>query len=139
MRWYEKKLREIERGRSLPLVLESEAGSLDGRVAVVGMTEVMTTDSGELTQEHMVAPRMTAGHVLVPGHDNPGCGVACAYGVEVGRAAAVAVSGTAQGVAAGVAIAAAVGEDTGVAVAHTRASPHQALVPPAGGMKHKKR
>jgi hypothetical protein len=109
---------------------------------VVGMTEVMTTDSGELTQEHMVAPRMTAGHVLVPGHDNPGCGVACACGVEVGRgvvAAAVAVSGTAQGVAVGAAIAAAVGEGTGVAVAHTKASPHQALVPPAGGMKHRKR
>lgn len=114
---------------------------MDGRVAVVGMMEVMTTDSGELTQVRMVA-RRTAGQVLVPGHDIRGCGEACAYGVEVGRgvvAAGVAVSGTAQGVAVGVAIAAAVGEGTGVAVAHTRASPHQALVLPAGGMKHKKR
>jgi len=110
---------------------------LDGRVAVVGMMEVMTTDSGELTQVRMVARRMTA-EVLVPGHDFRGCGVACACGVEVGRgaaAAAVAVSGMAQGVAVGVAIAAAVGEGTDLAVAHTRASQ-----PPAGGMmKHKKR
>jgi hypothetical protein len=92
--------------------------NLDGRVAVVGMSEVMTTDSGELTQVRMVARRVTA-EILVPGHDIRGCGVAC--GVEVGRGV----------------VAAAVGEGTGVVVAtvaHTRASR-----PPAEGMKHKKR
>lgn len=113
-------IKEIVKGDGeggLPLVLGSEAGNLDGRVAVVGTTEVMTTDLGELTQVHMVAQRITA-EVLVPGHDIRGCGVACA---EVGRGV----------------VAAAVGEGTGVAVAtvaHTRASR-----PPAGGTKHKKR
>jgi hypothetical protein len=114
----------------------------------------MTTDSGVLApaqaQAVDTAQRLTAGEVLVLGHNIHGCGAACVCGVEVGRGAAaavVAVCVMARGVVEGAAIGAAVEEVAGpsrvaaVAVGQTKASPlrnMRAAEPPAVGMRGKK-
>ncbi len=137
--WSEGQSRMIssQRGKSmydrrwgLPLVHVSEARKMDGWHVVVGMTEVMPTDSGVPLRAHAEMIQGLPGEVLVLEHDIHGRGVACACGVEVGRDVAAVVSGLALG-AAGAAIVVAVGEGTdtelgrlaAVAVGHREACP----------------